>query len=152
MNHSRYEFQTSETFLDFEFLSNGPRGTIRKAIRYTPCNIGGTTYFNLAFGDWNDATAKIDDCSNSNNHDTQKVLATVAATVLDFITAYPDMPVYAEGSTPARTRLYQMGISANFKEIEPLLVVHALKNDGDWELFKRGTNYKAFVAWRKINA
>lgn len=29
-----------------------------------------------------------------------------------FTAIYPDMPVYAKGSTAARTRLYQMGISA----------------------------------------
>lgn len=151
MNQSRYEFQASEAFLDFEFLSNGPKGHIRKVIRFTPRNAEGTTYFNLGFGDWNDVERRIDDFSNSNNDDTQKVLATVAATVLDFTAAYPDMPVYAQGSTPARTRLYQMGISANLREIEPLLEIYALKKDGDWELFKKGTNYDAFMAWRKIN-
>jgi hypothetical protein len=151
MNHSRYEFQTSEAFLDFEFFSDGPKGPIRKVIRYTPRNVEGTTYFNLGFGDWNDVECRIDDFSNSNNQDTQKVLATVAATVLDFTAVYPDMPVYAQGSTPARTRLYQMGISANLEEIEPFLEIYALKRDGNWELFKKGTNYEAFVAGRKIN-
>jgi hypothetical protein len=151
MYQPRYQFQTSETFLDFEFLSNGPKGPIRKVIRYTPRNVEGITYFNLGFGDWNNAECRIDDFSNSNNQDVQKVLATVAATVLDFTAAYPDMPVYAQGSTPARTRLYQMGISANLNEIEPLLEIYALKKDGNWELFEKGVNYEAFVAWRKIN-
>nr|WP_221409669.1 hypothetical protein [Pseudochryseolinea flava] len=107
------------------------------------------TYFNLGFGDWNEAEARIDDVSTTNNQDTQKVLATVAATVLDFTAAYPDMLVYAEGSTPARTRLYQMGISANLAQIEPILEIYAFKKGVGWEAFQIGTNYEAFMARRK---
>lgn len=32
--------------------------------------------------------------------------------------------VYAKGSTPARTRLYQIGIISNWDQIEPLLEVY----------------------------
>lgn len=149
MNQPQYEFQTNESYLDFEFESQGPNGRIKKVVRYSPRNANGKTYFNLGFGDWNEAEGRIDDSSTSNNQDTQKVLATVAATVLEFTAVYPDMPVYAKGSTPARTRLYQMGISAKLAEIEPILEIYALKKGGIWEPFQIGTNYEAFMAWRK---
>ncbi len=152
MNQPQYKFQTNESFLDFEFESTGPNGRIKKVVRFTPRNASGRTYFNLGFGDWNEVEGRIDDSSTSNNQDTQKVLATVAATVLEFTAVYPDMPVYARGSTPARTRLYQMGISANLAQIEPILEIYALKKGGDWEPFQTGTNYEAFMAWRKINS
>jgi hypothetical protein len=149
VNQPQYGFQTNDSFLDFEFESNGPNGRIKKVVRYSPRNVEGMTYFNLGFGDWNESEGRIDDSSTSNNQDTQKVLATVAATVLEFTAAYPDMLVYAQGSTPARTRLYQMGICSNFAQIEPILEIYALKKGGDWESFQMGTNYVAFMARRK---
>jgi hypothetical protein len=149
VNQDHYVFETNDSFLDFEFESCGPKGKIKKVIRYSPRNADGMTYFNLGFGDWNEVENRIDDSSTSDNRDTQKVLATVAATVLEFTAVYPDMPVYAKGSSPARTRLYQMGISANLGQIEPLLVIYALNKEGDWEPFRRGVNYEAFMAWRK---
>jgi hypothetical protein len=114
MNLERYEYSTNETFLDFELESEGPNGKIRKVVRYSPQNANGITYFNLAFGDLNEETQKIDDLATSNNKDRDKILATVAATVLEFTENFPDVIVYAKGSTPARTRLYQMGIISNW--------------------------------------
>ncbi len=149
MNQPKYEFQTNDSYLDFEFESDGPKGRIKKVVRYSPRNVEGMTYFNLGFGDWNEAESRIDDVSITNNQDTQKVLATVAATVLEFTAAYPDMLVYAEGSTPTRTRLYQIGISANFAQIEPILEIYAFKKGTGWEAFQTGANYEAFMARRK---
>lgn len=149
VNQPQYEFQTNESYLDFEFESTGPKGLVKKVVRYSPRNVEGMTYFNLGFGDWNEEEGRIDDVSTTNNLDTQKVLATVAATVLEFTAAYPDMLVYAEGSTPARTRLYQMGISANLAQIEPILEIYAFKKGKGWEAFQMGTNYEAFMARRK---
>jgi hypothetical protein len=45
--------------------------------------------FNLAFGDWDDEGMKINDRTRSNNGDRQKILATVATTVLDFLHYHP---------------------------------------------------------------
>jgi len=49
----------------------------------------------------------ISDITNSNNGDMEKVLYTVANTVYDFLDHYPDELIFAHGSTPIRTRLYQ---------------------------------------------
>ena len=148
MNLERYDFSTNETFLDFEFESEGPKGKIKKIVRYSPQNANGITYFNLGFGDRNEETGKIDDRSVSNNKDRERVLATVAATVLAFTQHFPDVMVYAKGSTPSRTRLYQMGIVANWDEIEPLLEVFGFAN-GQWERFSKNVNYEAFLVLRK---
>jgi len=56
--------------------------------------------------------------------------------------------VYATGSTPARTRLYQMGISANWAEIESILKIFGF-NSGQWQPFQQNINYEAFLAIRK---
>lgn len=148
MNLERYDFSTNETFLDFEFESEGPKGKIKKIVRYSPQNANGRTYFNLGFGDLNGETGKIDDRSVSNNKDRDKVLATVAATVLAFTQHFPDVMVYAKGSTPSRTRLYQMGIIANWNEIEPLIEVFGFAN-GQWERFSKNVNYEAFLVLHK---
>jgi hypothetical protein len=62
--------------------------------------------YNLAFGDKDHSTGEIDDKVISNNGDSEKVLATVVATVYAFTDKYPETWIYATGSTKARTRLY----------------------------------------------
>jgi hypothetical protein len=149
MNLSIYKFSASDTFLDFEFESAGPKGKIRKIVRYSPQNAGGITYFNLGFGDLNPKTGKIDDLAVTNNQDREKILATIAATVLEFTRHFPDVIVYAKGSTPAGTRLYQIGISANWSDIEPLLHVFGYEQNKGWESFRKNVNYQAFLVKRK---
>ena len=89
MNLKKYQYSVSDTFLDFEFDSEGPKGKVRKIIRYYPQNANGITYFNVGFGDLNPKTGKIDDLAITNNQDREKILATVAATVLEFTCISP---------------------------------------------------------------
>ena len=148
MSLNHYEFSSGKTFLDFEFDSEGRNGKIKKAVRYSPENANGITYFNLGFGDLNKETGRIDDFAISDNQDRDRILATVAATLLEFTSHFPDVMVYAKGSTSARTRLYQMGISSNWNEIEPLLHIYGFV-DEEWRSFEKNVNYEAFLALRK---
>lgn len=149
MNLDTYAYTISGDHLIYTFDSYGPNGKIRKIVQYIPRNATGITFFNLGFGDLNTVTGKIDDRSISNNFDKEKVLATVAATVLDFTRKFPDAFVYAEGSTPARTRLYQMGISAKWNEVSSLLQVYGYVFDDGWQPYEKNINYIAFLARRK---
>ncbi len=90
----------------------------------------------------------MDDLAVSNNHDRDKVLATIALIVLDFTSRYRDIGIYAQGSTSARTRLYQMGIAGSLDKITPLLTIYGYINS-EWQLFQKNVNYKAFWAVRK---
>jgi hypothetical protein len=148
MNLERYPYTVSKTFLDFEFESEGPKGKIKKIVRYSLQNANGITYCNLGFGDLNPNTRKIDDLVISNNKDRSKILATVAATVLAFTEQFPDIMVYAEGSTPVRTRLYQIGIITHWKQIRPFLEVYGYAG-GEWMKFRKTINYEAFIVLRK---
>lgn len=56
--------------------------------------------------------------------------------------------VYAKGSTLSRTRLYQMGIAANWEQIEPALEIYGFAK-GKWEKFTKNVNYEAFIVLRK---
>lgn len=148
MNLDVYPIKTNDSQLDFEFESHGPKGTIIKVVRFSPQNANGITYFNLGFGDLNHETAAIDDLSKSNNGDREKILATIAHIVLIFTLHFPDVMVYAQGSTNARTRLYQMGIAAHLDEIQEVLNVYGYTR-GDWHRFEKQINYEAFLVVRK---
>jgi len=148
MNLERYKYAVNESLQTYEFESHGPNGKIKKIIRYSPQNVDGVTYFNIAFGDIIAGSENLNDLSVSDNKDTEKILATIAATVIEFTKHFPDMMVYAKGSTPARTRLYQMGISAHWNEITLALNFFGFTNN-KWELFEKNVNYEAFLAIRK---
>ena len=85
----------------FEFISEGTKGPIPKLIKYSETNL--KDMFNLAFGDKNPDTGDIDDKVVSNNGDSEKILATIVATIYAFSDKYPDSWVFATGSTKART-------------------------------------------------
>jgi hypothetical protein len=101
MNLERYNYSTVNNFQDFIFYSQGPKGKIKKVIRYTKIRNNPVTY-NLAFGDENSA-GLISDSVTSNNKDKDMILATVANTINVFCDHYGDHFIYAEGSTPSRT-------------------------------------------------
>jgi hypothetical protein len=148
MNLAAYKYKTNQGLLDYEFYSDGPKGKIKKVVRFTPRNANGVTYFNLGFGDWNEKKRTIDDLIVTDNRDKHKILATVAATVLEFTGYFPDAWIYAQGSTPARTRLYQMGLNAHWNDIELLLHVYGFVR-GKWLPFQNAVNYEAFIVLRK---
>lgn len=137
----KYAAVSNHEHIVYEFLSEGPKSNIKKVILYQEID---ENVFNLAFGDWDEKLQKISDISRSNNNDRDKVLATVASTVIDFIRHYPEAAIFAKGSTPAKTRLYQMGISANWYEIDQLFEVQGFYGER-WESFKQRRNYDAFL-------
>ena len=130
----------------FEFISEGPKGQIPKLIKFSETNL--KDLYNLAFGDKNQDTDDINDTTISNNGDSEKVLATVVATIYAFTDKYPESWVYATGSTKGRTRLYRMGITKYFNEIRKDFVVYGLRNN-EWESFEKEIEYEAFLAKRK---
>jgi hypothetical protein len=144
MNLEKYSIVVNQDHRSYEFYSEGPKGRIKKIIYYQLMTKWGDNIYNLAFGDWIENSKKVNDKVISNNNDRQKILATVASTVLDFIQYHPDSYVYAEGSTASRTRLYQMGIAAYWDEITQEFEIYGFRL-GDWEPFQSGINYEAFA-------
>ena len=80
-------------------------------------------------------------------NDREKVLATVAATIIQFTDEHPNAIIFAEGSTLARTRLYQMGIAKFWEEIHQNFEIEGLIN-GAWEPFEKDRNYECFLLKR----
>ena len=145
MKYPKYPTLVDDAHARYQFFSDGPTGIVKKVVSYE-CIHG--NLFNLGFGDWNEELNDIDDSIRTNNGDRDQVLATVAGTAVDFTDKFPDALIYTEGSTPARTRLYQMGISNNLEEISQDFEIEGHINK-TWELFRRGRNYDAFLAKRK---
>ena len=148
MNLERYEYKRSWTFKEYDFYSIGPKGRIRKVVRFRTMTSQGAPCYNLSFGDWNSRNEKLDDSTVTNNGDTEKVLATVAAIVVNFTTFFPEAMVYAEGLNAARTRRYQMGISKLLNEIQKTFNVYG-RIDKSWKPFRKNENYNAFLVTRK---
>jgi len=145
MKLERYSLTADLLHESYEFLSEGPKGTIRKVIQYEEVNPG---VYNLAFGDWDEKKQRINDKSRTNNEDRDKVLATVAGSVVLFMEEHPDATVIAMGETPAKTRLYQMGLNQNRTEINALYNIVGFRS-GAWEPFRDDRNYEAFSLQKK---
>lgn len=65
-----------------------------------------------------DESGDINVFSKSNNGNMEAVLATVIKIITHFFKHYPDAKVYVKGSTPARTRLYQITAEQELKNVE----------------------------------
>ncbi len=147
MKLDQYELKADEPFTTFEFISEGLRGKILKLVQFTLIDKDHDIY-NLAFGDKNYLTGEIDDKIVTDNGDSEKVLATVVAAVYNFCDYFPDVFIYATGSTPARTRLYKMGINKYFDVVESDFDVYG-ELENEWELYVKGKNYQGFAVQRK---
>jgi len=148
MRIEKYTLKSESTLTVFEFISEGPNGLMRKLIQFQETNQ--PDLFNLAFGNKNSETGEIDDLSVSNNGDSEKVLATVVSALYAFFDKHPGAFVYATGSTPARTRLYRMGITRFYGEIVEDFELYGQIGDKFYE-FKPGTVYTGFLSQRKID-
>lgn len=150
MTIEHYEYNQGENSFEFKFYSHGPNGRIKKIVQFLKKDTSAGVFYNLGFGDWNEAEQCVDHFVTSNNDDAEKILATIASLIVLFTDKYPDAIIYAEGSTPSRTRLYQMSINKYWKEIQTLFIVFGFIKDQGFAPFEKGVNYEAFVVHRKI--
>ena len=147
MKIDKYALKADGDLTVFEFISEGPKGAIRKLIHFQQTNEPGL--YNLAFGDKNPNTGEIDDLAISNNADSEKVLATVVSALYAFYDKHPDSLVYATGSTASRTRLYRMGITKFYDEMIADFQLFGQIGD-EFHEFEIGKKYIGFLAQRKI--
>lgn len=147
MQIDRYALKSGTDLTTFEFVSEGPRGAIHKLIFFQPTNE--PDLYNLAFGDKDPITGDLSDLAVSNNGDTDKVLATVVAALYAFFDHFPEAFVYATGSTPTRTRLYRMGMSRFYADMQRDFYLYGQVGD-DFPAFEIGKEYDGFLAKRKF--
>ena len=106
-----------------------------------------TNQYSLGFGVWNPTLRDIDDHFQTRNDDMRVILATVAQRAIEFLKKKPSALIYAEGSSVARTRLYQREIAKIICEIPDEFIVKGLirKDDIGFVIFKAGLNYDGFL-------
>jgi hypothetical protein len=142
MEYDRYEFVRGSNEFEYEFYSVGPKGRIKKIVRFQEIYAGGMHY-NLWFTDWHEKTGQKSDDIVTNNKDRDKVLATVAAIAIDFIGIHPSVEIIAIGRTISRVRLYQILITRVIDKLDPTFVIEGWLND-EWLSFEKGLKYEAF--------
>lgn len=147
MKIERYPLKAESSFTVFEFISEGPKGLIRKLIQFQLTNK--PNLYNLAFSEKIAETGEIDDLELSNNGDSEKVLATVVAALYAFCDKHPDAFVDATGSTSSRTRLYRKGITLLYKEIVKDFYLFGQMGNKFYE-FQIGKDYIGFLTQRKF--
>src|SRR5690242_13227911 len=147
LNLPSYSFYSTNSHFDFEFLSIGPNGIIRKVahFRHRTDNI-----YNFGFGDLDETTGAISDTIISNNGNRDAVLVTIANIIYEFTSLFPDAVIYIIGSSAPRTRLYQQGINKFWEQIDSCFEIVGYKN-GKWLPFEKDKNYEAFMGVRKRN-
>ncbi|HZY82359.1 MAG TPA: hypothetical protein VFE50_22695 [Cyclobacteriaceae bacterium] len=148
LKYDKYDIESPEPFLVFEFKSEGPKGVISKQVRFEMIP-GLDNVFNLGFGDLK-SSGEINDIVVTDNNDGEKVLATVASAIFMFFDSHPESMVHIEGSTPARIRLYQMRIARHLAEVRDEFHVVGYTN-GSWHPFERGINFSAFLVSKRNN-
>ncbi len=148
MNLEKYTLKSTPDLNSFEFISEGIQGNIEKVVIYSRLPDQVLPIYNLGFGDKDPQTSELSDTIKTNNGDRDKVLATVAFTVYEFTTRYPNVWILMQGSTPVRTRLYQIAINLYYDEIVAEFTILGFKNE-DWIPFEKNVNYDGFLLNRK---
>jgi hypothetical protein len=150
MKLDRYPFTASPDRFQYEFISMGPKGSIRKIVRFDEIIMSFyQKVFNLAIGDWNEDRQSINNGVVSNNEDTAKLLATIAHIAKDFTNHFPGSMIYAAGSTASRTRKYQMALNREYDEVNKLFLVFGMTKEGEILPFQKNVNYTGFLARRR---
>ena len=144
MNVEAYPFNANSDKLVFQFESVSNHKTIFKEVRYTLISDGEPFIYNLFLGDYNLIDGTISDMTISNNQDMENILATVAQTMIEFLSLRPDCLILFTGSTQSRTRLYRIAISNYLNEFEDFFVVYGRINN-EIEPFAANRAYDAFV-------
>lgn len=149
MHLPKYNYYAGESKTIFEFVSEGPKGCIHKLVEYSRVDLN--DIFNLGFGDIDEANGIYNDLIVSNNGDSDKVLATVAATVYEFTERYPKSAILVSGSTKSRTRLYRMSVNRYQYEIHADFFIFGYCKLNYWEEFNKEKDYEAFLLTRIEN-
>ena len=140
MNQPFYELTILENHKVFDFESVGNK-IIKKKILYQ--NTDRFPFYNLALVDVQ-PDGSLDDISESNNGDMEKVLATVIKSLTYFFEQNPDAIVLFRGSTDSRTRLYQIIINKELESIIPIFSILGI-NGMKFEKFEKNKSYEGFA-------
>jgi hypothetical protein len=98
----KYDFTASDEGTYFEFISNGPKGNIIKAVQFILIDSNEELY-SLGLGDRDPITNQIDDEVVTDNKDTRKVLGTIGEIGRQFLESKPNAKLYSKATQNRRT-------------------------------------------------
>ena len=139
----------SDDFLEFEFVSTGPKGNIIKVVQFIETN--DPDIYNLVLSN-SMQDGQLNDIDISDNKDRNKILATVAIIIFYFTEVKPHKCVLLMGNTGVRNRLYRMAISLNLRELNIYFEIYGLNWYGKElvkEKFDKQKDYEGFLIKRK---
>lgn len=139
MDKPFYQYQIENDALRYTFVSEGPR-PVTKLVVYAE-----TDQPNLLLADVG-ADGLPDYLSVSNNGDLERIMATVAQTLLAFFRHYPNATVAFSGNTPARIRLYQAVLAREIRAASTDFIILGLRK-GLLELLQPNHTYDGFVVF-----
>lgn len=152
MRLEKYKVKYNPAKTAFAFTSEGPKGHIEKRVYYSKIKHKGyKNLYHLSFGDKLIDSDDIDDQVISDNKDSEKVLATVANTLMTFSKQHPKAQIIFEGSNTTRNRLYRMAISKYFDELSAIFNIYGSFNKKWLPFEKKNIAYSAFLIRRKIS-
>lgn len=143
----------------FRFISNGGK-EITKVISISPIK-GAPNYYNLGFGNLEviNGELKVNDTSEDNNNDYDRVLATVFMSALYFFKLRTDAIIIFFGNTVHKHRIYKQKISVNLKSLKENLNVSGgfLNNEikiieKEQIVIKKGKERKRIIKEKDIEA
>ena len=112
-----------KTTTSYEFVSTGPKGSIRKRVEFIA--LKARNYYNVGFGDiMKDGT--VNDLAYSGNQDIVKVIATVISVMRDFLEENPDAILAFTGSSDDRTNFYCTILKRHYKSLSKEFAITAL--------------------------
>lgn len=146
MNEPSYPFKRLDDRLTFGFESISQEKTIKKLIEFRLLDTSSELY-NLALMDIL-SNGEVSDMIVSNNQDMPKVLATVFQSISLFFKEKSNAKVLIQGSTPSRTRLYQIAIGKYHAELELIYNIWGFRGT-DIQRFELGYNFEGFIVSTK---
>ncbi|MFN3850272.1 MAG: DUF6934 family protein [Spirosomataceae bacterium] len=146
MDKPFYDFKILDEAFRFDFISSSNIREIPKTILYQKTTIA--NFYNLVLADIQ-PDGSLDVFSESNNGDMEMILATVVQTMLVFTAYYPKASIVFTGSTPSRTRLYQIVLSKEIDKSKATFEILGLKDD-KLSPFEKNQTYEGFVISKKI--
>jgi hypothetical protein len=144
MEEPFYDFRILKEELTFIFESKGKRIITKRVIFQ---KLDTENYFQMALVDVLQ-NGIFDDVIVSDNGDRNKVLATVYQILSYFLNLYPCATVLFAGSTPSRTRLYQIVINTELEKATQLFNISGFYGDS-FESFSKNKSYEAFAISKK---
>lgn len=141
MTEPFYEFTILDKAHRFDFVSIGEQ-IINKTIIFHQTHHTGIYSLTLA-----DVTEnqEFDVYNVSDNGDMKKVLSTVLRTITAFLESYPNAKVVFSGSTPSRTRLYQIAITHELSNFQTRFLIEGYTHEKGFELFTKNKSYDGFA-------